>query len=199
MRSTACTLRWMGGMAVQPALTNSRLRNAKDRHINLTKEVAAGKMSPESRRLAEVPHPVNNVARRGTFLRSDIYDELLKLPLRYQLHPFERLVESRAASGAGYGLPLGAADEDDTIPFHVHRHASGQFYIQCHSINARNLDPTKILNIQLVEGDLHRFDDELIKIFPTKKIFIKEHKIMMYNSAEDVKEILEHWFMGLGF
>jgi hypothetical protein len=188
----------MGGTAVQPALTNTRLRDHRDKYVNVSSAVAGGRLPPEARRLAEVPIAKSS-PRIGTVLRSDVYDELLKLPLRYKLHPFEKLVETRESAVSGYGLPLGPVDLDDTIPFHVHRHHSGHFYINAHSINARNLNPTKVLHINLVEGDLHRLDDELIKIFPLKKIFIKDHKLMMYNSAEDVKEILDHWFLGLGF
>ena len=198
MRATASCLRWMGGTAVQPALTKTRLRDNKDKYVNVSHEVAGGRMPVEARRLESVALPSTS-PRYGSVLRSDIYDELLKLPLRYKLHPFEQLVEARVLAASGYGLPLGPADLDDTIPFHVHRHSSGFFYMSAQSINARELNPAKTLHIQLVEGDLHRLDDELIKIFPTKKIFIKEHKLMMYNSSDDVKQIIEHWFLGLGF
>ncbi|KAG5485116.1 hypothetical protein CUR178_08087 [Leishmania enriettii] len=179
-------------------------------------------------------------------LRSDIYDELLKLPLRYALHDFrtlqahihavpgitkradgaaaaagERLppgvypASSSFASGSpdapayyavagrdsavGYAPPLGPADPVDVIPFFVHRTSNGHLPGTIHSMNAKTLMPAFYMRVQNIEGDMFRFEEELMKIFPTKKIFVRSHSVYVYNVNLDGRAVLHHWLLGLGF
>lgn len=211
-------------------------------------------LSTLSRR-APVAHAAMSKWQRG--LRADIYDELLKLPLRFSLHDFGVLQRhvtrwgaesderqsadpplpsgvfkmpysstTAAAAGAndgamaetadggqlaeyyaiagrdsavGYAAPLGPADPLDVLPFFVHRGSNGQLPGKVHSLHAKNLMPAFCLTIQNVEGNLFRFEEELIKLFPTKKIFVRSHTIYVYNVAQDGKMVLHHWLLGLGF
>ncbi|KAG5506915.1 hypothetical protein JIQ42_07634 [Leishmania sp. Namibia] len=179
-------------------------------------------------------------------LRSDIYDELLKLPLRYALHDFRTLqahihavpgitksadVAAAAArerlppgvypassslssgspdapayyavagrdSAVGYAPPLGPADPVDVIPFFVHRTSNGHLPGKIHSMNAKTLMPAFYMRVQNIEGDMFRFEEELMKIFPTKKIFVRSHSVYVYNVNLDGRAVLHHWLLGLGF
>ncbi|CAM37149.1 conserved hypothetical protein [Leishmania braziliensis MHOM/BR/75/M2904] len=178
-------------------------------------------------------------------LRSDIYDELLKLPLRYALHDFRTLqahihavpgiatsANGSAAAGerlppgvyhassslfakstdaptyyavagrdsaVGYAPPLGPADPVDVIPFFVHRTSNGHLPGKVYSMNAKTLMPAFYMRILNVEGDIFRFEEELMKIFPTKKIFVRSHSVYVYNVNLDGRAVLHHWLLGLGF
>ncbi|CAG9569354.1 conserved hypothetical protein [Leishmania major strain Friedlin] len=178
-------------------------------------------------------------------LRSDIYDELLKLPLRYALHDFRTLqahihavpatatnASCTAAAGerlppgvyhassglssaspdapayyavagrdsaVGYAPPLGPADPVDVIPFFVHRSSNGHLPGKVYSMNAKTLMPAFYMRIQNIEGDMFRFEEELMKIFPTKKIFVRSHSVYVYNVNLDGRAVLHHWLLGLGF
>lgn len=131
--------------------------------------------------------------------RVDIYNELLKLPLRFQLHPFDKLKAACDKSAVGYTPPLGVVDVEDTIPFHVHRIPDGRFGTQIISVNAHISMPSFYLRLTYIEGDLFRFEEELMKIFPTKKIFVKIHSLIVGNANIDAEVIVKHWLLGLGF
>ena len=135
----------------------------------------------------------------NTEWRGDIYDELLKLPLRFALHPFDHITEAAKDSAVGYSAPLGPADPDDVIPFFVHRLPNGRLPGDVRSINPRILMPMFFINISHIEGDMWRFEEELIKIFPTKKTYVSPEFVRIYNCSEDGVKILHHWLVGLGF
>ncbi|KAG8340503.1 hypothetical protein TRVL_08670 [Trypanosoma vivax] len=222
---------WLGGTASNAALGHD-VRPHSGRYINvlpptdIATSIAAGSMPPEANVAAAVPVPHTPYSKWNRALRSDIYDELLKLPLRFKLHDFSKLLPPQAgreeestkaqqndalASGAhssasvgrfsavGYLPPLGPVDPLDTIPFFVHRNSNGFLPGKVYSMNARNLMPAFYMRIQQVEGDVFRFEEELLKIFPTKKIFVRSHSIYVYNVALDGRMILHHWLLGLGF
>ncbi|EPY32770.1 hypothetical protein STCU_02667 [Strigomonas culicis] len=173
-------------------------------------------------------------------LSADLYDELLKLPLRYALHDFvtlqrhaSGLLQPPPADGAlppgvftmhsppsteaagdayhymvagtpglsavGYAPPLGPADAHDVIPFFIHRTSSGKLPGKIYSMHAKNLMPNFVLKIYNVEGNLFRMEEELMKIFPTKKMFVRAHGIFIYNVGVDARQVLHHWMLGLGF
>lgn len=132
-------------------------------------------------------------------LRADLYDELLKLPLRYKMHPFDKVNEAMSKSAVGYHPPLGPADPSDTLPFFVHRDGFGRFATSLSSIDHKAQTPVFVLYLQRIDGDLFRFEDELIKILPDKKTFVENKGLKVFNAAEDARCILEHWFIGLGF
>lgn len=102
-------------------------------------------------------------------------------------------------SAVGYAPPLGPADPLDTIPFFVHRTSTGLLPGRVHSMDAKRLMPAFYLRIGLIDGDIFRFEEELLKIFPTKKIFVRRHAVYVYNVNLDGKEVLFHWLLGLGF
>ncbi|KAG5510808.1 hypothetical protein JKF63_07880 [Porcisia hertigi] len=211
--------------------------------------------APELRHMADgaamslsgqrMPLQKPTLAKWSRQLRADIYDELLKLPLRYALHDFRALqahihaVPSTAtqANGAaspgerlppgvyraskslssdspdapayyavagrdsavGYAPPLGPADPVDVIPFFVHRTSNGHLPGKLYSMNAKTLMPAFYMRIQNIEGDLFRFEEELLKIFPTKKTFVRSHSVYVYNVNLDGRAVLHHWLLGLGF
>lgn len=102
-------------------------------------------------------------------------------------------------SAVGYAPPLGPADPLDTIPFFVHRTSTGLLPGRVHSMDAKRLMPAFYLRIGNIDGDIFRFEEELLKIFPTKKIFVRRHAVYVYNVNLDGREILFHWLLGLGF
>ncbi|EKF98527.1 hypothetical protein TCSYLVIO_010573 [Trypanosoma cruzi] len=213
---------WLGGTASIPALGHDA-RPSTGKYINvipptnIAKSIAAGSLPPEASVAAVQPVPGKHYSKWNRVLRSEIYDELLKLPLRYKLHDFSKLCPPSSSSstlqgpqlqnvgvvGKGsvvnYNPPLGPADPLDTIPFFVHRNSNGFLPGRVYSMDARNLMPAFFLRIQQVEGDLFRFEEELLKIFPTKKIFVRSHSIYVYNVGMDGRMILHHWLLGLGF
>lgn len=211
---------WLGGTASTAALGHD-VRPSPGKYINvvpptdIARNIAAGSMPPEASVAAAQPVPHVHYAKWNRALRSDIYDELLKLPLRYKLHDFSKLcapppfASSRDDpqrvgvvgndSAVGYMPPLGPAEPLDTIPFFVHRNSNGFLPGKIYSMNARNLMPEFVMHIQQVEGDVFRFEEELLKIFPTKKIFVRSHCVYVYNVGMDGRMILHHWLLGLGF
>ena len=195
MRRTARVCNWLGGVAAVKSLGKD-LREPTGQFVNVQRDVAQGSLPIEARTLAPTMHKFGKWNRE---LRADIYDELLKLPLRFSLHSFDRLVDHSANSAVGYAPPLGPADPIDTIPFFVHRNAVGHLPGRVHSMHAKINMPNFFMTIRMVEGDLFRFEEELLKIFPTKKIFVKDHTVYVFNVNNDGKVILHHWLLGLGF
>ncbi|TPP49100.1 hypothetical protein CGC21_0365 [Leishmania donovani] len=102
-------------------------------------------------------------------------------------------------SAVGYAPPLGPADPVDVIPFFVHRSSNGHLPGKVYSMNAKTLMPAFYMRIQNIEGDMFRFEEELMKIFPTKKIFVRSHSVYVYNVNLDGRAVLHHWLLGLGF
>lgn len=292
MRKTARLLLWLGGTASTPMLgTDVRpvqgafvnvvappstgnsaavSRRATEAHFFPTASAeAVASLPPEARHLLEHRRvgqsqlPMRKFMRK---LRADIYDELLKLPLRFALHDFDTLeahlfqggvrsssgeevspgvyiaasasprektavqgnshttstnnstinggnegeengdddvleyaIAGRQPSSVGYAPPLGPADPLDVIPFFVHRTSTGLLPGRVRSMNNKNLMPAFFLEIGNVDGDIFRFEEELLKIFPTKKIFVRRHAVYVYNVNLDGKSILHHWLLGLGF
>lgn len=193
MKRSAAFLSWVGGVGAQPSLSQS-IRDRKSLFVGVDKEVVRGNIAAEARRIYG-----NDVDETDRFvLCPKIYDDLLKLPLRFKLHPYE-VVAKNIDQIVGYGLPLGPCDTDDTIPFHVHRNTIGRLPGLVHSVNERQLTPAFITRFRLIDGDLFRFEDELIKIFPTKKTFVKNHEVVVYNTANDGARVAQHWMLGLGF
>ncbi|GET86187.1 hypothetical protein, conserved [Leishmania tarentolae] len=275
LRQSAVRLVWLGGTGSSPALgldlrspagqfVNVVPEGMQPRrmaaHFNQTPQansLAATHYAhtPELRHMADgaamslssqrMPLLKPTLSKWSRQLRSDIYDELLKLPLRYALHDFHRLqahihaVPGTAtnASGAatagerlppgvyhassslsspsldapgyyavagrdsavGYAPPLGPADPVDVIPFFVHRSSNGHLPGKIYSMNAKTLMPAFYMRIQNVEGDVFRFEEELMKIFPTKKMFVRSHSVYVYNVNLDGRAVLHHWLLGLGF
>lgn len=195
MRRTFRSLVWAGGTAATRSLGGD-LYPQTSQYINLKKDIVSGHLPPEARLVAPTPHAFG---RWNRTLRADIYDELLKLPLRYQLHPFEKVSQHAAASSVGYAAPLGPVDPVDTIPFFVHRDSLGRLPGKLSSLDAKKLLPSFVLTIALVEGDLWRFEDELIKMFPTKKTFVRSHAVYVFGADNDARMILHHWMVGMGF
>eukprot|EP00796_Vickermania_ingenoplastis_P011358 gene11358-7864_t len=224
-----------------------------------TSSQAVAFLEPEQRQLlssVKVGQPQSPMRKYIRQLRADIYDELLKLPLRFALHDFDTLerhlygtsqytwggapeerqeneswmypltctshpsavgaatrttkkhdesqpfyaVGARLRSGSvGYAPPLGPADTLDTIPFFVHRTSTGMLPGRIFSMNYRNLMPAFYLRIGNIDGDIFRFEEELLKLFPTKKIFVRRHAIYIYNVNMDGNALVHHWLLGLGF
>ncbi len=194
-RRCGVSLLWAGGTAALPSLGKD-LRHEGGRVVNVEMDIIAGALPAEARQLRPNHHGFGKWNRQ---LRADIYDELLKLPLRYQLHPFDRIVEHQSQSAVGYAPPLGPADPHDVIPFFVHRNTNGRFQAKMGSMNAKTAMPAYYVRINGVEGDLFRFEEELIKIFPTKKTFVRPYCVYINAAGRDAKMILDHWYMGLGF
>lgn len=284
LRKSAVSRVWLGGTASSPALgldlrspagqfVNVVPEGTQKRrtagHFNPTPQansLAATHFAhmPEMRHLADgvamsvtsqrMPVAKPMMSKWSRRLRADIYDELLKLPLRFALHDFNVLqahlhampaaaeataetgeaplppgvyrssgnsnnnnTESAAASpsssslmsshyavagrdsAVGYAPPLGHVDPLDVLPFFVHRTSNGALPGKVHSMDARRLMPAFYLRIQNIEGDLFRFEEELMKIFPTKKIFVRSHSVYVYNVGLDGQAVLHHWLLGLGF
>jgi hypothetical protein len=216
---------WMGGTAVSAAnlgpgpnshvqlprtTFDAQTHGASGRHHNahvgaeaarwmgVEKHVVAGTVSADALK-GHVEHWQWD-PRGLQELRPDVYDELLKLPLRYQMHPFDRLAAHQAAhSTVGYAPPLGPADAFDTIPFYAHRLRSGNFNMKVRSLDVKNALPVFKITLNNIDGDVFRMEDELIKIFPTKKTFVNAKMIRVFNAAEDARVIMHHWLLGLGF
>lgn len=298
LRRTTLRLVWLGGTAASPALgldlrsPTGQFVNVVPEGTQPRRTAGHFHATPSAQSLAathyahapELRHLADGMAMSATGqrkaqakpaitkwsrqLRADIYDELLKLPLRYALHDFRTLqthlhaVPSTAAasekgemdsgftgetplppgvfhssrsssssnasdvaassslstseaqqqqlefsyyavagrdSAVGYAPPLGHVDPLDVLPFFVHRTSNGQLPGKVYSMNAKNLMPAFYLRIQNVEGDVFRFEEELMKIFPTKKIFVRSHSVYVYNVNLDGRAVLHHWLLGLGF
>ncbi len=188
----------MGGSQLSPTL--GRPARAADEtpgsRINIEAAVVEGALSKDALSGIQSHWKFGKFNRE---LRGDIYDELLKLPLRYSLHPFEKLVAASQHSAVGYATPLGPADPVDTIPFFVHRTSAGRFPGRVRSLNPKILFPISYIHFDNVEGDVFRFEEELIKIFPTKKTYVLPYGVRVYNARADALMIMHHWLAGLGF
>lgn len=283
LRRSLLSLVWLGGTASTPSL-GTDTRSANGQYINVVAEGMQNRRTaahfsvnpsrnaslffpPETRNAvvarSRVGIPKASSSKWNRRLRADIYDELLKLPLRFALHDFsvlqrhlENSLSSRPylaslhspregrqvgvdtpgwddsgvyefsskasgeereregegeeehrfyavagrVSSVGYAPPLGPADPLDVLPFFVHRGSNGQLPGTLRSMHPRNLMPAFVLKIEKsVEGDVFRFEEELMKIFPTKKIFVRSHCIYVYNVGKDGQLVLHHWLLGLGF
>jgi hypothetical protein len=197
MRKTLRLAMWVGGTSSTPAIGRD-IRPTAGLTINLQdqRDIITGMLPAEARSIAPTFHKFGRWSRQ---LRPEIYDELLKLPLRFKLHPFDTLQKELSKSAVCYAPPLGPADPDDVIPFHVHRNTNGLLPGKIYSYDARKLLPAFYMEVRNVEGDFFRFEEELIKIFPTKKTFVRHHCIYILNSTRDARMILHHWLLGLGF
>ena len=190
--------RWIGGVGVNQAIlgTNTMLDSKKIIGVNQAAVENDWSVDPSALTGNYKMWRWENTYRE---LRADLYDELLKLPLRYELHPYEKVHAAMSKSAVGYHPPLGPVDRQDTIPFFVHRDSMGRFMTEVESIDRKAQMPTFMIYCSRIDGDLFRFEDELIKLFPNKKIFVENQKVKIFNAAEDAKAILEHWYIGLGF
>lgn len=197
MRRTARALAWLGGRAATPRLGGDQVMEPSSSDLIQMDQVIRGDLDKEIFRATD--KPPRAYAKYNRVLRADLYGELLKLPLRYKLHPYDTLASAASLSAVGYFPPLGVADPDDTLPFFVHRDAEGHFMWRLQSYNPRNLNPHMFMVIKGIDGDMFRFEDELVKVFPTKKIFMRESFVHVYSVGEDACEVLEHWLLGLGF
>ena len=192
---------WVGGLQPKavPGSYDPRLEGqGRDaRYINLEPQIVDGSLDKEV-----LSGGIQHWQWKPTLreFRSDLYDEITKLPLRFQLHPSSKLAMIMSQSAVGYAPPLGPADADDVIPFHIHRDPRGGLPGVLTSYNIREGCPTMLLTVGNIDGDIFRFEDELIKIYPTKKIFVHGlDSIRIYDMNEDGKEILHHWLLSLGF
>jgi hypothetical protein len=195
---TGSTSRYVGGVGVNHPILGTGLMADKSRIIGVEKAAVANDWSVDPSALSGNFKPWR---WEPTYreLRADLYDELLKLPLRYKMHSFDVVNEAMSKSAVGYHPPLGAVDKSDTLPFFVHRDSNGRFATSLMSINNKTQMPVFVLYLQRIDGDLFRFEDELIKILPNKKTFVENKGLKVFNAAEDARCILEHWFIGLGF
>lgn len=213
MRRTIERLLWQGGL---PAILGKDVRQIPGMRINIEEEVVQGSMPQEAIRMSQERDINALMTARHWRLSPVIYSELQKLPLRYALHPFEALksaqrlspsiacatgveTEDSRPSASNYGLPLGPADDFDTIPFHIHRDFKGMLPGRIRSVYPKTATPSTYLRIHLIDGDVFRFEDELIKIFPTKKTFVRHHVVFVFSLGNDGLTILHHWMLGLGF
>ena len=151
---------------------------------------------------ADVVKTIPRVYRRGgkfdVVLRQDIYEEVLKIPLRYELHPFAKLQAQYEASDCGYTTPLGPVARDDPLPFHIHRYPNGRLPVKDRPLTDCVTSLRRVV-IHNIDGDMFRLEEELIKIFPTKRTHVKPMNIHVWNLGLDGLTIIQHWFLGLGF
>ncbi|EPY32603.1 hypothetical protein AGDE_08530 [Angomonas deanei] len=254
---------WLGGVASTPSL-GLELRPSAGHYVNVIPEGNQPRRvvnyadnnnnfdttcnlrnltefaKPEVRQMAGTVADRKWSSKWNKVFDAGVYDELLKLPLRYKLHPFDVLHQhynshltpnegdtaqlppgvyempatakegesdgepyyyavAGKVSSVGYAPPLGPADPLDVLPFFVHRDSNGRLPGKIYSMNTKLLMPNFFMRIQNIEGNLFRFEEELMKIFPTKKIFVKAHCIYIYNVGLDGRDVLHHWLYGLGF
>lgn len=196
MKRSFLALAWLGGTGAVKTLGKDVSLPA-GRAINYQPDIVAHAMPVEARLASPVLHSFSKWNRS---LRADIYDELQKLPMRFALHPFGDLERHCSSySAVGVAPPMGPADELDVIPFFVHRNRNGRLPGKLMSVNNKQQAPSFFLNIHSVEGDMFRFEEELLKIFPTKKIFVRQNTILIFGVDKDAILILHHWLLGLGF
>lgn len=198
LRRSGLRFRWIGGKAATAPILGTNMAPDHTKIIGVEKAVVSHDWSVDPSALAGSYQPWR-WERHYRELRADLYDELLKLPFRYKMHPFDRLQDHMAQSAVGYAPPLGAADPYDTLPFFVHREKDGNFYSTVRSLEAKAGVTTYVLTLSRIDGDLFRFEDELMKIFPSKKTFVQANHVRVFNAAEDARAIVEHWLLGLGF
>uniref|UniRef100_A0A7S1QHB7 Uncharacterized protein n=1 Tax=Neobodo designis TaxID=312471 RepID=A0A7S1QHB7_NEODS len=196
LRKTARRLQWMGGTH-KMAVMGPRLPENDGMYIGMQRAVRSQASIDRDNLTGPVQHWTWENGNRE--FRADIYDEIAKLPLRFTLHPYDRIHEAMSRSAVGYAPPLGPADPEDTIPFHIHRMPDGTFPHTTRSINPQKGDPRMILSIWGVDGDVFRFEDEMIKILPSFKTFVRDDAVQVWDTTHDVTEILEHWYIALGF
>ena len=196
LRRTARALQWMGGTHTT-AVLGGKLQQHESQYIQMEKAVTSGILDRDSLTGVGVEHWTWKKHNRT--LRPDIYSEIQKLPLRFSLHNFETVNAEMSKSAVGYAAPLGPADPVDVIPFHIHRKSDGTFNCSTPSTSVRVQNPKRFLVIGGVEGDVFRFEEEMIKLLPTFRTFIHDDRVLVWDVTGDVIEILEHWFIGLGF
>jgi hypothetical protein len=194
-RHCARRMQWMGGTHTT-AVLGGKLQQHESQYIQMERQVVLGTLDRDNL-TAPVEHWRWEKYQRQ--FRGDIYDEIAKLPLRFALHPCDTVVAEMNKSAVGYAPPLGPADPQDTIPFHIHRRADGTFGHEMHSTAARIGDPRMMLRIYGIDGDVFRFEEELIKILPSFRTFVRDDSVRIWNAGWDVVEVLEHWYIALGF
>jgi hypothetical protein len=186
----------MGGAHTAAATMGPRLPAKDNDYVQMERQVAANVLDRDNL-TAPVQHWTWENGNRE--FRADIYDEIAKLPLRFTLHPYSTIQAAMSQSAVGYAAPLGPADRLDTIPFHIHRLADGTFPHTRRSISTKLGNPRMIASVWGVDGDVFRYEDELIKILPAFKIFVRDDVVQVWDATHDVIEILEHWYIALGF
>ena len=198
LRLSCRRLAWIGGTAVKQPVPGTNMQPDYQRIINTERALVSEDWSVEPEAMSGNYQPWR-WERTVRELRADLYDELLKLPLRYKMHPYAKLEAAMSKSAVGYAAPLGPADPLDTLPFFVHRDGNGRFYSSIKSLAPKLGLPSYVMTLSRIDGDLFRLEDELIKIFPDKKIFVTASHIKVFAAAEDARAITEHWMLGLGF
>ena len=180
---------WMGGNFLGVGPRESQV-------LNVQSFVTSGATSQD------IAKTIPRVWRRGgkfdLILRQDLYDELLKIPLRYSLHPFEKLREQHAKSDCGYTIPLGPVDKEDPCPFHVHRTCTGRLPVKCIPLTTTEWRLLRTM-IRRFDGDVFRMEEELVKIFPTKRTYVKPAEVVIWGVGLDAALLVRYWLLGLGF
>ena len=222
MRRSAVLRKWVGGKGVAvPPIGTGKFNELYDPlHTTRSKEAEpipirgvyrwANRIHPQYTTRGVVEEAISKEAMQALVedwkydqfhfeLRADIYDELRKLPLRYQLHDFETLERRTNESAVGYCPPLGPVDPDDTIPFHVHRRRSGELNCALIPWNEREAKRLHYLRLDDIEGDLWRFEEEIIKIFPYHRTYVRDYCVIVWDVHQDATMVINHWLRGLGF
>jgi hypothetical protein len=198
LRRSCARRRWIGGKGTVAPILGTNMQPDYQKIMGVEKAVVSNDWSVDPAAMAGNYRPWR-WERSYRELNPGLYDELLKLPLRYRLHPFDKLQAHMSQSAVGYAPPLGPADPFDTMPFFVHRIGCGNFQTHVRSLESKEGLPVYLLTLSRIDGDLFRFEDELIKIFPGKKTFVQANWVRVFNAAEDARAIVEHWMLGLGF
>ena len=189
-------LKWVGGRGVSVPIIGTGRYNEHYTPINAGKETIEEVISKEALQGLVDEYVFDDYHFE---FRADIYQELTKLPLRYDLHPYDKVSDAVSKSAVGYTPPLGIVDPHDTIPFHVTRLSDGTFAQHLYSQHKKDANRLHHLRIDRLEGDLFRFEEELIKIFPYHRTYVRPYCVILWNASQDAKMVLQHWYLGLGF
>jgi len=189
LRKTLRPLLWMGGNPLGVGPHDSQA-------IHIQPYVTSGVTSEDIVRTIPSVYKLN--AKFRVVTRAEVYNELLKLPLRFPLHPFERIQEQMAKSDVGYTVPLGPVDTMDPCPFFVHRRRDGRFNMKT-KFQSKHEVRMHLTELRNIEGDIFRMEEELIKMFPTKRSYVREDKIILWGTGFDGADLVRHWLLGLGF
>jgi hypothetical protein len=196
LRRSCTALKWIGGKGVVTPVIGTGKYNENFERVNTVESVVEEVITKEA---------LSGLAKEYVFdkfhfePRADIYNELLKLPLRFKLHPFEKIEEAASKSAVGYFPPLGPAEPLDTIPFHAHRGMHGTLPSTLVPLMNKFARLPFYLRIDRVDGDLFRFEEELIKIFPYHRTHVRPYCVILWDVNYDGVMVLHHWLYGLGF
>eukprot|EP01061_Rhynchopus_euleeides_P034734 TRINITY_DN58616_c0_g1_i1.p1 TRINITY_DN58616_c0_g1~~TRINITY_DN58616_c0_g1_i1.p1 ORF type:complete len:224 (+),score=29.86 TRINITY_DN58616_c0_g1_i1:68-739(+) len=122
-----------------------------------------------------------------------LHEHLCNTQLRWQLHPFEKLI---SPNPSGYMEPLGPVVGNEDLPYAVVRTPLGKLPL---TMRFRSHFRFSSLQITNIVGDKHALAEDLRELLPTKRIIVRRDRIELHKSSYDVARLVQHYLFSLGY